>query len=484
MKLKWILGVSALFVASCSAFFSVTGLGLLFHGASTSVIVMASSLELAKLVTAGYLKQKWEELAKLLKFYLSFAVFILMIITSLGIYGYLSDAFQQQNIQLEKVEREISVFDNKIKVNEREINRYQDKITNLTTLRNSQEQNYSKLIDQEKGTSRIYNMIKSADAEIKTSSLKVDSLNSQNVKLYQQIDSVKNANIRLEKQVGGFRFVSEALGVDMNTAVKWFILLLVLVFDPLAVAMVLAYVRFSPDNQKKNLIRKRIDAEVIKGLHLLDREKSGSSQNGEEAFISYILSYIGQDNYLVEILGKGETDYSNFKYFLEKGYLGILIVQDNPDPNSRNAWTLKKNIFNHYIIKHNVKPILKTYDCPETFDALSIDLNGNDFWVLEEILSNFRPRLIIAEFNPSKDGAVAINYEPIFKWMKDDYYGFSFEAGKKLAEKYGYNVIFQNDNINLYMVAQEYVDMDGVPDVKYEKKISFPHNPHGKWVNV
>jgi hypothetical protein len=68
--------------------------------------------------------------------------------------------------------------------------------------------------------------------------------------------------------------------------------------------------------------------------------------------------------------------------------------------------------------------------------------------------------------------------------MKDDYYGFSFEAGKKLAEKYGYNVIFQNDNINLYMVAQEYVDMDGVPDVKYEKKISFPHNPHGKWVNV
>jgi hypothetical protein len=163
MKLKWILGVSALFVASCSAFFSVTGLGLLFHGASTSVIVMASSLELAKLVTAAYLKQKWEELAKLLKVYLSLAVFILMIITSLGIYGYLSDAFQQQNIQLQKVDREISILDNKIKVNEREINRYQDKISNLTSIRNSQEQNYSKLIEQEKGTSRIYNMIKSAE---------------------------------------------------------------------------------------------------------------------------------------------------------------------------------------------------------------------------------------------------------------------------------------------------------------------------------
>ena len=105
MKLKWLLGVSALFVASCSAFFSVTGLGYLFYGASTSVIVMASSLELAKLVTAAYLKQKWEELEKFLKFYLSLAVLILMLITSLGIYGYLSDAFQQQNIQIQRVDR-------------------------------------------------------------------------------------------------------------------------------------------------------------------------------------------------------------------------------------------------------------------------------------------------------------------------------------------------------------------------------------------
>ena len=250
MKLKWLLGVSALFVASCSAFFSVTGLGLLFHGASTSVIVMASSLEIAKLVTAAYLKQKWDELARLLKTYLSFAVIILMFITSLGIYGYLSDAFQQQNIQLQKVDREISLLDNKIKINEREINRYEEKINNLTSIRNSQEQNYSKLVEKEKGTSRIYNMIKSADAEINSSSLKIDSLNSQNGNLYQQIDSVKNANIGLEKQVGGFRFVSEALGVNMNTAVKWFILLLVFVFDPLAVAMLLAYVRYTPSKRK------------------------------------------------------------------------------------------------------------------------------------------------------------------------------------------------------------------------------------------
>lgn len=245
MKLKTLLGVSALFVASCSAFFSVTGLGLLFYGATASVIVMASSLELAKLIVAAYLKQAWDELAGFLKFYLSLAVVILMVITSTGIYGYLADAFQQQSLQLDKVEREVSVLNNKIKINESEINRYEQKIGNLTSIRNSQENNLSSLIEKEKSTYRVYAMIRNADNEIAYSSRKIDSLNNANVLIYQQIDDVKNKNIGLEKQVGGFRFVAEALNVDIKTAVKWFILLLVFVFDPLAIAMVLAYVRYT-----------------------------------------------------------------------------------------------------------------------------------------------------------------------------------------------------------------------------------------------
>lgn len=250
MKLKTLLGVSALFVAGCSAFFSVTGLGLLFYGATTSVIVMASSLELAKLVVAAYLKQNWEQLAVFLKSYLTISVFILMVITSTGIYGYLSDAFQKQSLQLERVERSISVLDNKIKINEREINRYEEKIENLTNIRNSQESNYSSLIEKERSTYRIAAMIRNADAEITISSKKIDSLNNSNVILYQQIDDIKNQNIGLEQQVGGFRFVAEALGVDIKTAVKWFILLLVCVFDPLAIAMVLAYVRYAAKKEE------------------------------------------------------------------------------------------------------------------------------------------------------------------------------------------------------------------------------------------
>lgn len=228
-------------VAGCAAYFSVTGLGLLFYGASTAVIIMASTLEFAKLVVAAYLKQSWVIVERTLKVYLTIALVSLMVITSAGIYGFLSDAFQKQSLRLEAVERQIGLIKNKIKINDGEISRYEQKITNLTNLRNSQESNLSKLIDKEKSTYRISTMIKSADLEIKESSKKLDSLNNTNILLYNQIEEVKTKNTDLEEQVGGFRFVAEVLGVDIKQAVKWFILLIVLVFDPLAIALVLAF---------------------------------------------------------------------------------------------------------------------------------------------------------------------------------------------------------------------------------------------------
>lgn len=241
MNLRFLIGLSAILVAGCAAFFSVTGLGLLFYGASTAVIIMGSSLELSKIVVAAYLKQSWAQIERTLKIYLTLALIALMLVTSGGIYGFLSDAFQKQSLQLEKMDREIALLSNKISINQREISRYEQTITNFSNIRGSQESNLTKLIDKEKSTYRVSAMIKSADNEIRAASKKIDSLNTANVGLYQEIQSVKNNNLDLEKQVGGFRFVAEALGVDLKTAVKWFILLIVLVFDPLAIALVLAF---------------------------------------------------------------------------------------------------------------------------------------------------------------------------------------------------------------------------------------------------
>jgi len=240
-SIRLLLGIAAILVAGCAAFFSVTGLGLLFHGASASVMIMASVLEYAKLVSASYLKQSWQKIGKLLKLYLTIAVVILMFLTSVGIFGFLSDAFQKQSILLDKVDREILVLKNKIDINKSEISRYSLQITNLSSIRNSQESNISKIIERDKSTSRITGMIKSADLQITNLSKKIDSLSISNNTLFQKIDSVKNENIGLEQQVGGFRFVAEAFGVELKKAVKYFILLIVFVFDPLAIALVLAF---------------------------------------------------------------------------------------------------------------------------------------------------------------------------------------------------------------------------------------------------
>jgi hypothetical protein len=250
-SLKWLVGISAIIIAGCAAYFSITGLGILFAGASIPVMIMAGSLEYAKLVTATYLKQKWDVIKGFNKWYLTSSVIILMAITSAGIFGYLSNAFQQQNIGLQKVERDISVYQNQITKNEGEITRYTTQLGNQQNIRNSQESNLSKQIDKDKSTARVSQMIRTADKEITSISKRIDELTKQNNVALDSINSIKNKNINLEREVGGFRFVAEAFGVELNTVVKFFIFLIVIVFDPLAIALIIAFNQLVLGESKK-----------------------------------------------------------------------------------------------------------------------------------------------------------------------------------------------------------------------------------------
>jgi arsenate reductase-like glutaredoxin family protein len=164
-----------------------------------------------------------------------------MLITSAGIFGYLSNAFQQQNLELQKVERDILVYQSQITKNDTEIARYTTQLTNQQNIRNSQESNLSKQIDKDKSTSRVTQMIKTADKEIASVSKRIDELTIQNNVALDSINSIKNNNIQLEREVGGFRFVAEAFNVPLNDVVKFFILIIVLVFDPLAIALIIAF---------------------------------------------------------------------------------------------------------------------------------------------------------------------------------------------------------------------------------------------------
>lgn len=232
--LKWLVGISALIIAGCAAFFSVTGLGVLFSGASISVMVMAGSLEFAKLVSATYLKQEWDTLKGFNKWYLVSAVAVLMLITSAGIFGYLSNAFQQQNLKLQQVDREIAVYSTKITTNDAQITQLNTQLGQLSSTQNT-------ILDKGKVNSRLLKSIDSKDKQSAQINKKISDLQEQNAKNNDEINKIKIANLDLEKEVGGFRFVAEAFGMELKNVVKFFIFLIVIVFDPLAVALIIAF---------------------------------------------------------------------------------------------------------------------------------------------------------------------------------------------------------------------------------------------------
>jgi hypothetical protein len=232
--LKFLVGFSALIIAGCAAFFSVTGLGVLFSGASTAVMVMAGSLEFAKLVAATYLKQMWDEIKGFNKWYLTIAVGILMMITSAGIFGYLSNAFQTQSLQLQQVDREVLIYSTKIEQNTAQITQLNTQLGQLSSTQ-------STILEKGKVNNRLLRSIDSKDKQVATINGKISNLQDENAKNNEKINEIKIKNVGLEKEVGGFRFIAEAFGVELKNVVKFFIFLIVIVFDPLAIALIIAF---------------------------------------------------------------------------------------------------------------------------------------------------------------------------------------------------------------------------------------------------
>jgi hypothetical protein len=232
--LKYLVGFSALIIAGCAAYFSVTGLGVLFSGAAVSVMVMAGALEFAKLVAATYLKQEWENIKGFNKWYLTSAVALLMLITSAGIFGYLSNAFQSQSLKLQQVDREVLVYTTKIDQNTAQITQLNAQLGQLSSTQNT-------ILDKGKVNSRLLRSIDQKDRQTAQINKKIEGLQTENAKNNEKINEIKTSNLDLEKEVGGFRFIAEAFGMELKNVVKFFIFLIVIVFDPLAVALIIAF---------------------------------------------------------------------------------------------------------------------------------------------------------------------------------------------------------------------------------------------------
>ena len=204
------------------------------------------------------------------------------------------------------------------------------------------------------------------------------------------------------------------------------------------------------------------------------------SQTGEEGYLKFILDNIGYGNkFLVDIGAWDGYHLSNTRMFIESlGYKSLLIDGDN-----RGNSEVKKE----WITKENICEILKKHNCPKEFSLLSYDTDGNDFDIIQEMCSTYRPDLIICEVNGTIPLGISkkIKYNPNHVWRDNDYYGFSFSAGLKLAESIGYRIVFQNDALNLYMVRKELLANPNIEiNLNFQHNPYHPHDPNGVWENV
>ena len=285
MKINFyvIVWITAIVLAISSAFYSVFGLSQLFSGAVIAIIVVASILESSKIVVATYIHDYWDKMSMMLKTYMVFALFCLMIITSLGVYGFLTSAYQNTIKDFKLNESEIQKIDIKIKTFETQYNLLKEKEASLQT----QLQNIQDLkSNQNKTISAIY-----SDSKIRNTKLlekAMQTTNSSYDNLYTQISSLQLKNdavldsitfyqtkkLELEmnnqvSEVGPLMYISKALSIEMDTVVNYLVILIMLVFDPLAVALVFAANSIKTkkqfENSEKNSILNKIDNQVSEG---------------------------------------------------------------------------------------------------------------------------------------------------------------------------------------------------------------------------
>ena len=231
-KFQLTLGLSALFIAGCAAFFSVFGIGKLFSGAFIAVVIMASSLEIGKLVTASFLYRYWDKINLLQKVYMAAATIMLIFITSAGIFGYLSNAYQGATVEFEKQTTALLFKEEQVEQLE------EDKQFLLNELDQQVQPLPDNYITDKRKLREDYNP-------------QILSINSELLDLKKEVGELKTNLVETGVDVGPAVYLARTFNTDIDTVVKFFIFILIFVFDPLAVMLVVAYNQVLLENRPK-----------------------------------------------------------------------------------------------------------------------------------------------------------------------------------------------------------------------------------------
>jgi hypothetical protein len=249
----FLIAASALSVSASAAFYSVSGLSKLFAGASFEVIIMAGSLEVAKLVIASLLYQYWSTLNKLLRTYLVVAATVLVLITSLGIYGFLSAAYQQTYSKLSIVENEKEYIQQKVDFYEKDLERYdlelESILSNINTL-SATKSGQTQVRDITSSTG-FRTVVSTAGLKLAQKRIDIEEENRKAVQIKRQVaaDSLQKLQLDILQldnssdqagELGPLKYLSGLTGTPMDKIINILLLVIIFVFDPLAISLVVA----------------------------------------------------------------------------------------------------------------------------------------------------------------------------------------------------------------------------------------------------
>tara|TARA_A100001515_G_scaffold144929_1_gene150794 strand:- start:1738 stop:2625 length:888 start_codon:yes stop_codon:yes gene_type:complete len=261
MILAMITLLTALGISAVAAYYSIVGLMAIFSASAMSIAIMGVVLEIGKLITASWLYQNWKRVPFLLKSYLTLAVVVLMFITSMGIFGYLSKAHIDQGKGVAEIYLKVERVDNRIETERNTIARYEKQLTNLDTALNryldlgAVSKGLAKREEQEPERKELVRLINDSQKRI-------DDFLTERSEYQLQINS-------FEVEIGPIKYISALIYGDealdyIDTAVRAVILTLVFVFDPLAVLLLISANMSMQDyneQKRKMLLRRKKELE-------------------------------------------------------------------------------------------------------------------------------------------------------------------------------------------------------------------------------
>jgi hypothetical protein len=354
----FIIAISALSVSASAAFYSVSGLSKLFAGAAFAVVLMAGSLEVAKLVIASLLYQYWDNLNKWLRAYLSIAALVLVLITSMGIYGFLSAAYQDTYRNLSVKENKIAFLTQKKDFYESDVKRYDTELNriseNISVLSNAKVTGIQ--VRDTTSTTGLRNTISTTELRLSQQRITVEEENRKSVQFKREIvaDSLQKYQLSIltlendneaTGELGPLQYLSGLTGLPMDKIINVLLLIIIFVFDPLAIALVIAanfaFDRAFPKREYKENIYGEIEEQKVELYKDLDEE-------GAVDFFDYIDKDAKIEN-LEETLDLVLDDIEVKKE--EKEEENNIIVENNKPKSSKE---IREEINRKYLEKDNL----------------------------------------------------------------------------------------------------------------------------------